>query len=1184
MKSRTVPRHPLSRILLSAMALALMASAAGYSQVYYGGIAGSVTDSSGASVANAQVTITNQGTQTVFHATTNEIGSYHVGELVPGNYTVKTEVPGFQTELVQGVKVDVGTDSTVNVTLRVGQVTQEVTVGAKAPVLETTNATVGTTVGNQAVTEMPLNGRSFTQLLELVPGSVSTGNGYQISGSNYQISGNRSGSNMFQLDGIYNNEEFFGQYAMQPPIDSIQEFKVQTNITSAEYGRAAGAAIAVATKSGTNQFHGDVWEFIRNNDFDANQWFNNYYNVPLGAYRQNQFGGTAGGPLYIPKLYNGKDKTFWFFSYEGLRYAANSLNLATVPTSAELSGNFQQDLGAQLMTCGASKTSACYDALGRPVDAGEVYNPYTTRTLTTGAVDATTGLTANCQGAPTCSVRDPFPQNTIPGNLISPIMAAYAKIWYPSATTGGANNVENTNPNTINSYQFSGRIDHSFGSKLNAYFRLSDEHSVNPSPQALPVNYYYLYNQFVNGVGSFTYSVSPTTIVDFKTGFNRANLTNFGNNPSPGVASFLSQYPISGTPIKSQAAPLFPAFNFGSFYSNPSTSGNPFITNVWQELVNITMERGKHEIKTGAEYEHLNSYYDGTFTSIFNFDQVPTQDPLTATGGNANEVASYLLGLPSSGLRNVGDTAAYFHQNTPGVYIQDNYKPTPKLTINAGLRWEFNQWPYDKFGHLGNYYCANPCSSVTDGGSLAWAGTNPVTGQAANAPASLMNSDYRNFAPRLGVAYQVRPNTVIRAGGGYFYNADYAWAGQGARGQWPYAISQSINSVNNLAPSLPVASFFPSYDFPQPGTPPSEEHVVARNNRTPFTQQWNLGVQQQLARDLLLEVNYVGNNGKNLSGFFNVNDPPPGPGQICPDAGPTVCTAQAIAAGTVKVRPSFTYVPSLTSLSQNANLAASHYNGLQVKLDKRFSNGMQALVTYTWSHLLDTPSGDNYGGTSPENDLCRYCDYGDSANNFTHIFTAEWLDNLPFGHGRRFGQNANWAEQAVLGGWEFTGIYHFNSGFPINLGVPSDLANLGQRSNNQRPNYVSGAQQTMSSFTDDPLKPANGIRILNVDAYSLPENAQNLAPGTVYQYGDLGRYSTTGSHLSNFDLGMFKNFPFREGKNSVQFRAEFFNAFNIHDFGGPNGTCCEANNASFGDTTSTQNSARIIQFALKVYF
>jgi hypothetical protein len=1052
--------------------------------------------------------------------------------------------------------------------MQVGQVTQQVEVTAAAPVLDTANATVGTVVGNQAVTEMPLNGRSFTSLLQLVPGSVATGNGFLATGSNYQISGNRSGSNLFQLDGVYNNEEFFGQYAMQPSIDSIQEFQVQTNITSAEYGRAAGAAIAVATKSGTNDFHGNVFEFLRNDALDANQWFNNYFNVHKTAYKWNQFGGTAGGPIYIPHLYDGRNKAFWFFSYEGIRNPQNSTNFGTVPTTTELSGDFSGDLGKQLTSCGSSSNQPCVDALDRPVLQGEIYDPTTTRHVTAGQMDPLTGLVAQQTGF----VRNQFScngtANVICPSLISSTTTAYAKVFYPQTSVGGANNIVNTAPQSLNQYQFSTRVDWAFGSKVNTYFRVGDQHDYQKFPSGLPVDFTNLYNTFTNGVASVTWSISPTAVFDFKSAFNRSNITVFNTNPPPGAEQFLTQYPISGTPVKNTSFPLYPAFNWGSFYTSPGQTGNPFITNVWQELANLTLIRGKHQIKIGAEYEHLNADYDGLFTNIFTFDQVPTQDPLTLTGGPANEVASYLLALPSDGLQNIGDTTAYFRQNTPGVYVQDNWKPTQKLTVNAGLRWEYNQWPFDKYNHLGTYYYETH--------TFGWAGNNPATGQALpNAPRSLINSVWTNFAPRIGLSYQLRPNTVIRAGFGIFYNGDYAWAGQGPRGQWPYAISSAINSTNATTPDLPLATYFPPYLTVQLGTPPSEQHIVARNNKTPYTEQWNIGVQQQLARDLLLEVNYVGNNGKNLSGFFNVNDPLPGPGTICP---PTPCSTVTNA----KPRPATPYAPTLGSMSENANVATSHYNGLQVKLDKRFSNGLQGLVTYTWSHLLDTPSGDNYGGTSPQNDLCRYCDYGNSANNYPQIFTAQFLYDLPVGKGKRWMQSGSKVAQAILGNWETTGIYHYNSGAPINLGVPADIANVGQRSNNQRPNYVGGTQ-TLSSFVSDPLNPSNGVRILNVNAYANPAQ---------YTYGNLGRYSTVGPHYTNFDFGLYKNFPFSEGKRSVQFRAEFFNFFNIHDFG-PSGTvnttCCESGNSSFGDTTSVWTSsagtaARVIQFALKLYF
>jgi hypothetical protein len=1150
----------------------LVGSALGFGQVYYGGITGVVSDSSGAVIPSVQVTITNTGTSTVFHATTTQAGEYSVGGLIPGSYSVKTEASGFQSEVVNNVQVIVGSVSTVNVTMQVGQVTQQVEVSAAAPVLDTANATVGTVVGNQAVTEMPLNGRSFTSLLQLVPGSVATGNSFMATGSNYQISGNRSGSNMFQMDGVYNNEEFFGQYAMQPSIDSIQEFQVQTNITSAEYGRAAGAAIAVATKSGTNSLHGDIFEFLRNDALDANQWFNNYFNVPKTAYKWNQFGGTAGGPIYIPHLYDGRNKAFWFFSYEGIRNPQNSTNFGTVPTTEELSGNFTSNLGPQLMTCGPNSNQACYDALGQPVLSGEIYNPATTRQVTAGQIDPVTGLVAQQSGY----VRSQFScngvANVICPSLISPITTAYAKIMFPATNVATANNIINTAAQDLSQYQFSTRVDWAFGSKVNTYFRVSDQHDYQLQPNGIPATPNQLYNTFTNAVASATYSISPTAVFDFKSAFNRSNLFTCNEDPAPGAAEFISNYPINGTPLKSTLCPMYPSFFFGSFYTDVSQSGNPFITNLWQELGNLTLIRGKHQIKIGGEYEHLNAYYDGLFTSQFTYNQVPTEDPLTLSGGPANEVASYLLALPNDGLHNIGYTAAYFHQNTPGVYVQDNWKPTPKLTVNAGLRWEYNQWPFDKYNHLGTYYIET--------NTFGWAGNNVATGQQTpTAPRSLMNPDYTNFAPRIGLAYQLQPNTVIRAGFGVFYNGDYAWAGQGPRGQWPYGISSTVNSANNIFPTVPMTTMFPTDLYVQYGTPPSEQHIVARNNRTPYTEQWNIGVQQQLTRDLLLEVDYVGNNGKNLSGFFNVNDPLPGPGTICP---PTPCSTVT----NPKPRPATPYAPTLGSMSENANNATSHYNGLQVKLDKRFSNGLQGLVTYTWSHLLDTPSGDNYGGTSPENDLCRYCDYGNSANNFPQIFTAQFLYDLPVGKGRRWMQSGSKVAQAILGGWETTGIYHYNSGFPINLSVASDIANVGQRSNNQRPNYVGGAQ-TLSSFVSDPLNPANGIRILNVDAYANPAQ---------YTYGDVGRYSTIGPHYTNLDFGLYKNFPFSEGKRSVQFRAEFFNFFNIHDFAGPpsftnsvNTTCCEANNSSFGDTTSVWTSsngtaARVIQFALKLYF
>lgn len=470
-----------SCVLLS-VALLLMPMAL-LAQTYFGGISGTVTDSSGASIPGAAVTVTNTQTGATFHTTTSGYGYYSVSALIPDTYTVQVSMKGFQSTVVGPVTVQVTQTVTVNASLQVGAVSTKVTVGASAPLIDTTNATIGTVVNNKTVVEVPLNGRNFTQLLEMVPGSVPTGNTFMAAGgSNYAIGGTQAMSNQFTLDGVYDNEEFFNQFSVQPVIDSIQEFKAQTDVTSAKFGRSSGANIAVASKSGTNEVHGDVWEFLRNDAFDANPWFNNYFNTPKAAYRQNQFGFTIGGPAYIPHIWNGKNKAFWFGDYEGLRFSEAATNAGTIPTQAMLGGDFSSFLTGKQAT--SSTGTPLFDALGRPVMAGEIYNPYTTRAVTAGQVDPVTGLKAVATG----NVRDPFPGNMIPASMISPAVSRYANIWYPAVTTGGASNFQNftnTEPSTLNQYQYNTRFDYAFTSNLRFFARFTNQHALQPSPQLL---------------------------------------------------------------------------------------------------------------------------------------------------------------------------------------------------------------------------------------------------------------------------------------------------------------------------------------------------------------------------------------------------------------------------------------------------------------------------------------------------------------------------------------------------------------------------------------------------------------------------------------------------------------------------------------------------------------------------
>lgn len=1093
--------------LVAASVILVLAPTGLFAQAYFGGIVGTITDPSNAAIPGAAVTVTNTETNVSYHATTNRQGYYSVEQLIPGNYTVTGTKTGFQTLVVGPIKIDVNATVTANMTLKVGAVTQKVSVKAVAPLINTTSGTVGSVVNNRTVTQMPLNGRNFTQLIELVPGTVSTGNSRQAQGgSNYSVSGMQAMQNGYSLDGVYDNEEFFGQYSLQPIVDAIQEFKVRTNITSAEYGRAAGANIAVATKSGTNQFHGDVWEFLRNNDLDANGWFNNYYGVPRSVYRHNQFGFTAGGPVYIPKLINGKNKLFWFADYQGTRQNEASTQLGTFPTTAMFNGNF---------TAPGLQT---------------IYNPATTTQVGTDA-----------NGNPIYS-RTAFSGNIIPPSDISPITAAYAKAFYPGVTTLGANNYVSSRPFTLDGNQWDTRIDYNLSNSIRIFGRFSKQYITQTSPSAFPSESSNLVNDFKNGELSLTWLINPTTVLDVKTAANRSNLTSLDTNPAPGGAGFLSAYPISGVEA---LADLYPALGISN-YSSPGQSGAPFITNMFQNIVDLTMVKGKQTMKMGFTNTHMNGLTTNWgIEGIFSFTTVPTSgfdaagNPISTTG---DPVASFLLGLPSSGIRNVGQIAIYPHENTWATYFQDNIRATRKLTLNLGVRYEYDGWPYGKYNRLGNYYF--------DTHSYGWSGVNPITGAPPNSPRSLMNTDWNNWAPRIGVAYALTPTTVVRSGFGIFYNGDNYWMAQSTRGQWPYGVSETFSSTNNLLPTAPLATFFGNYFTPTAGTPPNEEHVVARNNVIPETYQWSLTIQHQITQSMMLQVSYIGNRSKNDPNFINANDPPPGPGTVGTPEHP---------------RPEQKYTPSLGAVSLITYNSVSNYNGLQAELDKRFSHGLEAIVSYAYAHALSGPGGAgfNYQG-SPQNSACRYCDYSNSPYYRAHIFSASTVYYLPFGRGQRFGSNMNSILNGALGNWQFSGLWTANTGGPMNIGIPFDVANTGPRSLVMRPNYVGGAQRS------NPASGNDRVGWINPSAYAIPPP---------YTFGNLGRYSLLGPGFFDWDAGIYKNFPINEGKQSIQFRSEFFNFPNTHNFGCINTTLTSSN---FGQSGCTQQGARIIQFALKI--
>ena len=1108
-----------------------------HAQTSFGTILGTVTDPSQAAIPAVAITVTNNQTGIVRHAETDAVGSYRVESILPGTYTVRAEHAGFQMTDVTNTNVPVAVIVTVNIVMQVGTVTQTIEVTAAAPLLQTSTATVGTVVNNTSVVTLPLNGRNFTELIGLVPGAVSSGGAiYGIAGGqNYSVSGNRGEQNNFTLDGAYNNEEMFKTYAIQPSIDALQEFKIQTNITSAEYGQAAGANINVAVKSGSNQIHGSGFEFYRGTTLDANDWFRNNQGLKRPRYNRNQYGGTLGGPFYIPHVYNGRDRSFWFFNYEGTKWRQGSSSLGVLPTAAQLSGDLrdQQPIYDPLTT-----TQTGVDKDGNPI--------YSRQQICDPAVGPCTPGGAGL--------------NHIPANRIDPWVAAYLDVFYPKVTApAGAHQVYIINPApfTQDAYQWTIRADQKLRENLSFFARMSLADATQISAQALPGLNTPLINNYRNAVASWTLVANPTTVIDWKVGFNRTNIQTYATDPAPGWAAFLAAHPISGTPIKSAAVPLFPQLQFpGSSYSTAYQEGFPFVENEYQVMGALSKIKGKHSIKAGMEFMDFRALDDGNFTSIFYFYPTATADPQNV-GSTGSVLASLLLGLPGDGLRNLGETEFYSRQTRWQPYLQDDIKITRKLTLNLGLRYEYNQWPVERWDRMAGFDPTTPPN-----GMYLWSGYNQILKQGPNVRRGIRDPDFNNFAPRIGLAYEFKPNTTFRAGYSIFYTANYMWEDQGERGNWPFAISQSLTSINTATTSpttpqggtnthvglVPITNFFTPDILPGPDSVESSQHVLGRKDRTSYAQQWNAGVQRMLTSTLMLEVDYVGSRGVKGSLFTNLNTALPGPGSVGTAEHPRI------------------YGNQYGAMSIMSNLASSSYNSLQIKLEKRFANGLQFLSSYAWAHYFDIGGSCFSCSSAPQDPFNWQADKADGNFDFRHIWAFNYFYQLPFGKGRKFLTTASGPLNQIVTGWELTGIIHYNTGGPMGVGYPGDVANIGGRAGAQRPNWVGGASR----------------RVLNPNDRRLGWlNMANYAPPIPYTFGNAGRNLERGPGAGYFNPGILKNFPLHGEGTMLQFRAEFFNMLNQHAMG-----CISSSYGAtdFGTANCTQQSSRDIQFGLKLLF
>jgi hypothetical protein len=1092
------PGDTIRLALLGVMiAFAVPASA----QSTYGIIVGVVADGSGAVMPGATVTATNTATGLSRTVTTGSQGDFRIINLLPGTYDVIVEMSGFRKATSNGLVVRVNESVRVDFAMQVGELAETVEVLARAPLLETSSATVGKVITNEKIVELPLNGRDFTQLTLLLPGGAPFGrNGIIIGGSRVAVTGNRADQNNYTLDGVNNNETFFKHYGIRPSIDAIQEFKVQTNITDAQYGEAAGANISVAVKSGTNALHGTVFEFVRNDMFDARDSFAER----KPEFRWNQFGGTTGGPI-------AKNRTFFFGNYEGFRQRRESTNLTTVPTAAMMRGDFSRRVD------------------GTP--APPIYDPATTRPNPNGD-----GL-----------IRDPFPGNQIPADRFNPVSLAWQKALYgpnPPNRPGERQNYVNTTPVKDTQDQFTVRVDHKVSFKNNLFGRFSYADNDRIEPQWFPGTEVTFFNHFRNLAISDTHVFGPTTLFEFKFGFNQDNIERATPDAALGLLPAIVSAGMRDVPARFRNEMDFPlSMNISGYGPAGLTAFKSGPQKTYQFLPMLTKVMGRSNLKFGADIKIRHVLHDGVFANI-NHDRLLTADPQDTAGITGDPYASFLLGWPSAAGRILpleapgceSCTEANMQQDLYHFYVQNDIKAGRNLTVNLGLRYEYTSWYksrndpsnsswFDALGDCGPLEIRLGCK---DGkGRFVFAGTNPITGEPPNTSERFIEPDRNNWAPRIGLAYLLRPQTTLRAGYSVFYGSNIAWEGNHMRGNWPYAIGQDL-PLNRTTPVNPTNNPFPPID---PTTvPPSAQHTARRDNVMPYVQQWNAGIQQQLAADLLLEVNYVGSKGSHLSSFLSGNDARPGPGDVQPR------------------RP---FPQHLGGFSENRSVGPSNYRGLTTKLEKRFSRGLTFDVNYALSRSTDLNS--EWGGSSPQDAYNLEDSIGLSDFHRKHVFSADLVYLLP-----RAGSLTGIAG-GIVNDWQVNTIVQLRSGRFLTPILPFDNANVGSRGNFQRPNLVG------------PIEgPQTSNQWFNTSAFAVP---------LPYTFGNAGRNVIEGPGFAVVDVALYKNVPINDD-DSAQLRIEAFNVLNRTNFNNPD---TNFGTAAYGRISGSA-PARQIQFGFKYLF
>jgi hypothetical protein len=1067
-------------------------------------IIGTVSDERGNVIANASVTVTQKETGLTRQVTTSDRGSYVVHSLPVGTYTVAAEVKGFKRKSVTGITLQVNEEPRIDVTLEIGEVTETVTVDSQTPLLQTESASVGQVIDNRYTTQIPLNGRDFSQLILLTPGAVTRPGGFDLTtgaasgslGSGVAIGG-RDAHNNFTIDGAGNNARQFGNVALRPSIDVIQEFKVQTNSYSAEFGQAAFGQITLVTKSGTNQFHGSAFEFLRNDKLDAR----NFFLPSRGKLNRNQFGGTIGGPII-------KNRTFFLFNYEGLRERRGVEALASVPPESWRQGNFS---GV---------------ALRDPQNGGA-----------------------------------PFPDNRIPDDRIHPTARAALALWAKPNFGGpelAANNLLVTHPNETDDDQYTAKVDHQFSEKdrINVRYTRSERTEFVAATGAFIVTPllpgFENINPPVNEVAAInhTHIFTPRLLGEFRFSFTRSLFV--AESVNTGDEGFYQQFGINN-PIPGPRFEGAPTFAFQGITLTPYGDGDfvpqKDVSNEFNYAGAITWTKGDHSLKQGFSLTRYQQNTPGPITG-FRRGQFVFRGDFTG-----HPFADFLLGLPRSGQRVVGNGVETGRSWWHAYYFNDDWKVTRKLSLTLGLRYEYVSPLVDNLDRRSTFYPLTNAYDTGQPGQIIVANSDEaksILGLDGVAARALYEADRNNFAPRIGFAYSANDKTVVRGGYGIFFTNSQNFINNFVinRRQPPFAETQQITATT-VAP-IDVAHPFSN------ATAPS---VIGTQNidskfREGYVQQWNLSVQRQLPGGIGVDVSYVGNKGTKLTELIFFNIPTPGPSE------------------TVQARRPF---PGWgTALSLNS-FVTSNYHALLTKAQKRFSSGLQFLASYTWSKSIDISSergnGDRGGGFEGGNprDLIGYF-RGRSGFDIRHRFVVSYVYELPFGKNKTFLNSLPSAANWLIGGWEVSGITQFQTGFPFSVLLASDQNGDGLAGD--RPDLIGKPKINPGNpncYIVDPRNPACGGG----------SAAFALVPEGSLRYGSAGRNILSGPGYKSWDISLSKSNRLSERFN-LKFRAEFFNAFNNVNFGQPNRNF-NVIEPRFGRIT-TASRPREIQFGLKLEF